>query len=57
MQTVFSACKFLKIFDELTTEMSAENVETISKQNLSYLLLLEHLRIFVKNINMPRDII
>jgi len=56
-QTVSSACEFLKIFDELTTEMSAENVVTISKQNLFYLFLLEHLRKFVFNINMPRDII
>lgn len=56
-QTVSTACEFLKIFDELTTEMSAENVVTISKQNLFYLFLLEHLRKFVFDINMQRDII
>ncbi|XP_016661483.1 zinc finger BED domain-containing protein 1-like [Acyrthosiphon pisum] len=37
--------------------MSAENVVTISKQNLFYLFLLEHLRKFVFDINMQRDII
>jgi len=36
--TVSSACHFLKIVDELTTEMNAEKVVTISKQNLVYFL-------------------
>lgn len=55
-QTVSSACEFLEIFDKLTTEMNAENVVTISKQNL-FCFLLEHLRKFVFNINMQRGII
>lgn len=54
---VSSACEFLKIFYELTTEMSAENVVTISKQNLFHLFLQEHLRKFVFNIRMQREII
>lgn len=39
-EVVYSACKLLKVFDELTTEMSPENVVTISKQNLFYIFLL-----------------
>lgn len=42
-----SACKFLKIFDEVTTEMSSENTVTIWKQNVFYMFLLEHLYLYV----------
>jgi len=53
---VYSACKLLKVFDELTTEMSAENVITISKQNLFYIFLLEHLDTFINGINIPTNV-
>lgn len=53
---MYSACKLLKVFDELTTEMSAENVVTISKQNLFYIFLLEHLDTFISDINIPTNV-
>ena len=55
-EVVYSACKLLKVFDELTTEMSAENVVTISKQNLFYIFLLEHLDTFINDINIPTNV-
>lgn len=55
-EVVYSACELLKVFDELTTEMSAENVVTISKQNLFYIFLLEHLDTFINDINIPTNV-
>lgn len=56
-ELVSSAYTYLKVFDELTTEMSAENDVTISKQNLFFLFLMEHLHKFIFDTNMHRKII
>lgn len=56
-QVVSSACTFLNIFHEVTTEMSTENVVTISKQNFFYMLLLDYLHKYIFDINMQQEII
>lgn len=52
-EIISSACKFLQVFDEVTTEMSSENVVTISKQNLFFIFLLEHLHTCIHNSETP----
>lgn len=42
-EIISSACTFLQVFDDVTTEMISENTVTISKQNVFYIFLLDHL--------------
>lgn len=55
-EIVSSACKLLQIFNEMTTEMSAENSVTISKQNLYYTFLLDHLHTIMNDKNIQSEV-
>lgn len=56
-EIISSACTFLQVFDDVTTEMSSENTVTISKQNLFYIFLLEHLNLYIQNLETPIEIV
>lgn len=56
-EIISSACTFLQVFDDVTTEMSSENTVTISKQNLFYIFLLDHLHSYIQNTDTPTAIV
>jgi len=56
-EIIYSACTFLQVFDDVTTEMSSENTVTISKQNVFYIFLLEHLNLYIQNLETPIEIV
>lgn len=56
-ELIDSACKLLVIFDNVTEEMSAEQNVTISKQNLYYRFLIDHLNTFIYENNSNEIII
>lgn len=56
-ELIDSACKLLGIFNNVTEEMSAEQNITISKQNLYYRFLIDHLNTFIYEKNSNEIII
>lgn len=56
-EIISSACTFFQVFDDVTTEMSSENTVTISKQNLFYIFLLDHLHLIIPNSETPTAIV
>jgi len=56
-ELIDSACNLLGIFNNVTEEMSADQNVTISKQNLYYRFLTDHLNTFIYNNNSNEIII